>query len=515
MQHPYDIQIMYRCLREYPDVCSLVAYFDLAVDTVQPNTPSYIMAVQYSNMKLTKTFILGYMDSVDSDGYSMRSCVQSHELYGHYVDSCKMLSHEYAGVQTNTESVPVFLLCRYFESVREYVVAAWHHHMQQFTKLHAFKLERVCMRAADCILAPEKRPHHCDILQDPEWCRQVVREFDAMARLNFCGSMILSAGSLGLLHDFVSNWFRAVYGSSNEVGETILGKTRDEMARFVICWYQGISQTEPISQASPNQYRNFVQQLESCNSTWVAVKIISVLAQHNPRSERIRFCSLVEDTGGEQYNPLCPPLSMPEVRRITVAYLREMQSAKNGMALYNRIWFGCSLMQYTRFCDEEIATGVQENALIEVYLMISCMQTEMKIFLCNLCRQNASNRDKIMKSIKQQYGKSAFPDDRFHKWIRSTRIESKYAEITVLLVQIAGPEFFDMIMRCSMFFQNRVFRYCPLEMRQCVNNTMSKAATFQQMRNALYKDIADMPVGNLWNAAYTTPESISCDTVEK
>jgi len=491
MQSPYDVQIMYRCLRDHVEVCSLVAYFDLATDTAQPNTPSYTMAAQYSNMNIAKTLILEYLGSTDSDAR-----VQSDARYAAYTTACDVMCREYADKSTHPESVPLFLLCSFFESVREYVVAAWHRRLQQFAVLHAFKLERIYMRAADCILQLEHRADYGSVLQDRDWCEQVVRDFDAAARFHFCASVVLSAVRTKPFQDFSTKWFATVHGPVGNAVDTVLGKTRDEMARFVRCWYEGILETEAESTHTPRVYQNIAQQLESCTSIWVSIKIISVVAQHSPEDERLGVRRLVEDAGTEK----CCPCTMSEVQRVASVYLREMEYRANSMPLHTRVWFGCSLLQYTQFCAQELLSEAHESAIREVHSMLTCMEAEMKIFLCNLCRHSTSNTHKLMDCIRAHYVNTAFPYDRLHKWLRSSHLESTHAGMSVLLVRIAGPEFFDMIMRCSMFFQTRVFRYCPLEMRRCVGDTLNKSATFEQLRTALYT-----VAPNHWNPMYTGP----------
>lgn len=509
MQSPHDVQIMYRCLCQHFEVCSLVVCFDLATDMVQPNTASYTAAVQYSNMNFAKTLLLEYLDSTD-----FRVCVQSDARYAEYVHARDVMSHEYAEVSTHPESVPLFLLCSYFESVREYLVSTWHRRLQQFTVLHAFKLERIYMRAADCILHLKNRSDSCHVLQDREWCQQLVRDFDATARFHFCASVVLSDVRTKPFQDFSRKWFGIVHGLVGNAVDTILGKTQDEMARFVLCWYEGILETEAESAHTPRDYQNIAQQLESCTSIWVFIQIISVVAQHIHEDERLGVIRSVEDSDAENCYSLSPLDTMSDVQRVVFVYLREMQYRENNMPLHNRVWFGCSLLQYTQFCEKENLSGAQQIAICDVYSMLTCMEAEIKLFLCNLCRHDTSNMHKLMGFLRAHYVKTAFPYDRLHKWLRSTHPESTHAEISVLLVRIVGPEFFDMIMRCNMFFQTRVFRYSPLEMRRCVSDTLNKSATFEQMRTVLYTDASGVMVSNHWNPIYTGPPAVHCPVVE-
>jgi len=189
----HNIQIMQRCLRDHPELYEIVLRFDICCDNSVRNSLLYDSAVCISNMQRVKDIIRLCMHSQTGENERFERSLMRHDNFAQLKMARDTLVSEYKGMPFDAAIASAFLICDYYEDVRDYVIMRWHDDLKIADNLHNFKVERICMQATDCILRLQLDSSYVSTLQSREKCLKIVRDFDAKARLHICGSMLLQS----------------------------------------------------------------------------------------------------------------------------------------------------------------------------------------------------------------------------------------------------------------------------------------------------------------------------------
>ena len=93
------------------------------------------------------------------------------------------------------------------------------------------------MQAADFIMDLRCQNDYYKVLLDTETCGELVRDFDAKARMNVCGIVHYTQDLL--FRGIVNNWFSTTFPAYNEARDTIGGRNRKQMNADSLGWYYG------------------------------------------------------------------------------------------------------------------------------------------------------------------------------------------------------------------------------------------------------------------------------------
>jgi hypothetical protein len=497
-----NIQIMEHCLRHHRELHGMVLRFDIASDREAPNSLLYESAVCISNMQRVKKIIGLCLQSQTSENERFEHTLVRHNNFEELKIARQTLISEYKGMPFDTAIASAFLICDHYEVVRDYVIMRWHEDLKVEDNLHNFKMERICMQATDCIMRLQMASDYVNTLKDPVECLKIVRNFDAKARLHICGSLLLQSCRKSFFNTIARHWFQSIFSAVGD-DTRLCNKSQSDVAHMMLVWYEGgLDDGSPVGDG---QYMNIVQQLAVCSSVFMLIKTISRISAYTSGNEKIRFGSVVEEST-ESTNRVLQKISAHELKSITMSYFRNLELPVNEMQTFSFNVLGCDLSQFGSFWKEQNTTNVMKendwNLVCGLYAMLVCLDSKLKKFLCNVCRQDPGNYSRIMQSWHSKHEGDEFPYDRLHQWIVSEEITCHNADICIDLMCEAGPEFFDMVMRCSIFFQTRVFQYCPLELKHFTDGQLDKTTTFQNIKSLLFTAANGVQTPNLWDAKY-------------
>jgi len=189
MAVPLDVCIMKECLQNDAWMLDKITGNH---DVYSSNTLQFVFAIQLENIEKLKTIVYNYIAS-SIDGQSVQSVLSSTCEYSQFLDSKADFNTRYQNTVYNPDFLNSLLVCAHLQLARDHVLSNWDSLVGETA--YKKKKRRINMQAADFIMDLRCQNDYYKVLLDTETCSELVRDFDAKARMNVCGIVQYKGGS--------------------------------------------------------------------------------------------------------------------------------------------------------------------------------------------------------------------------------------------------------------------------------------------------------------------------------
>jgi len=184
MTVPHDVSIMQECLQNDAWMLNKITENN---DIYCSNTLQIKIAIQLQNIEKLKTIVYNYLES-SVDAQRVHTVLSSTWEYIGFLDRKTEFNTRYQNTVYNSDFLKSLLVCEHFQLARDHVLSNWDELMGELK--YEEKKRRINMQAADFILHLRCENVYHQVLLDTETCCELVRDFDAKARMNVCGIVL-------------------------------------------------------------------------------------------------------------------------------------------------------------------------------------------------------------------------------------------------------------------------------------------------------------------------------------
>ena len=433
MQH--DLSIMKECLQDDPWLLKKITedYHVYSANTLQ-----FKIAIQLENIEKLKTIVYNYLES-SIDGQSVQSVLSCTREYSGFLDRKAEFSMRYKGQIYNPHFLKSLLVCAHFQLARDHVFKNWVESVYEKTK------RRINMQAADFILDLRCENDYHKVLLDTEACGELLRDFDAKARMNVCGIVQYSRWRHWIFPGIVNNWFLTTFPAYNEALDTIGGRNRKQMNTDIMVWYYG--------KGGDNQkYENITQLLEKSDNIQYMITLIDRIDNKYPWHQ---LCVLTEkhDEGYAEVAATVQKMKLDSVREVMQSYIRNFNYVRLNLRTFNEIIVGYNAVQYDslwrRYKESNVLTSNDWQYVCNMYWVLSCIEKKTRRFFSVISRQDEKNYKRIKDMVNAIFDKPEMRHDKLHQWMIADEINIKNSQMCAKLISIGGPEILDFFLSTS------------------------------------------------------------------
>ena len=439
MTAPHDVLMMQECLQN--DACMFDKITEIN-NAYSSNTLQFAIAIQLENLQKLKTIVYNYLEG-SVDGQRVQSLLSSTCEYNRFLDSKAEFNTRYKNALYNPNFLNSLLVCAHFQPARNYVLSTWDSLVGE--TMYEKKKRRINMQAADFIMDLRCQNDYYKVLLDTETCSELVRDFDAKARMNVCGIVQYDKYKDLFFRGIVNNWFSTTFPAYNEARDTIGGRNRKQMNSDCLGWYYG--------KRSDNQkYENITQLLEQSDNIQYMITLIHRIDSKCGADWQSHFHTN-HDEGYTDVATNLQMMSVASIREVMQSYIRNFKQPKLNLRIFNEIIVGYSAAEYDllweRYDASNVLTSCDWQYICNMYWTLSCMEKKTRKFFSAVSGQDQMNYTKTKDMLNTSFHKHQMRHDKLHQWMVADEISIKNSEMCAKLISIGGPEILDFFLSTS------------------------------------------------------------------
>jgi hypothetical protein len=414
------------------------------------NTMQYKIAIQVQNIQKLTKIVYSFVNS-NIDGQSVQTVLSGFPEYREFMRRKQEIVEKYQNVSYSSDFLNSVLMCAVFELARDYVVSHWNQELGSTEKYDKKKM-RINMQAADYILEILGKDDYYEMLLDSEVCCEVVRDFDAKARMNTCGIVRYQMWESSFFSGIVSNWFLTTFSPYNQELDKIGGRNRKQMNSDILLWYYG-------KRGEKGKYENIIQILEQCDNIQYMIFLIHRIDVSRSQYYLYTLCEKHEE-GYSDVPAFLQSIPVQSIREVTQSYIRNFKQPKLNLRIFNSVIVGYDPDEYDnlweRYDQNRVLTQQDWQYVCKLYWTLACMEHKTRKFFSIICRQDKDNYQKIKDLLNSSLPKQQLRHDKLHQWMVADSLNIKNSEMCAKLISIAGPEILDFFMSTSDMFLQKI-----------------------------------------------------------